>query len=134
MIQEQPESIDAFVSRLQSVRWIADDPVQSSFKLRVVPPHLSLAPVLLYARRQGIIERTLATKGFKHNIAVRQRRQSNQIGRKRTRRLMKQICLHFFSVWKIMLWTIALFLWGCWVVYWFLCLFYRIAEDDDECR
>jgi hypothetical protein len=33
-----------------------------------------------------------------------------------------------------MLWTMALFLWGCWVTYWFLCLFYRIAEDEDKCR
>jgi hypothetical protein len=32
-----------------------------------------------------------------------------------------------------MLWTIALFLWGCWVTHWFLCLFYRIAEDGEEC-
>jgi len=33
-----------------------------------------------------------------------------------------------------MLWALAIFLWGCWVVYWFLCLLYRIAEDEDECR
>lgn len=33
-----------------------------------------------------------------------------------------------------MLWTLAVFLWGLWVVYWFACLLFRIAEDENECR
>jgi hypothetical protein len=33
-----------------------------------------------------------------------------------------------------MLWTLLICLWGFWVLYWFACALYRIAEDEDECR
>ena len=94
MLQQEPERIGTgSVCVLQSEWRIGDDPIIGLSEISVVLAIYQFGPEFGCTCREIVVERTLASERFIHDIAIRQRYEINQFDCQSLRCLVEIVCL-----------------------------------------